>query len=149
MIGPLKKLKKYWGLYPLFVLSVYGRLRRFRSLFLVDDLLDGLLEVVHADRLAAPPDGEHAGLGDDGLDVGAARILHLPDDLRYVHVRLHGHLAGVDLEYGFTALLVRQRDLYDTVEPAGPQYCRVKHVYAIRGRHDPHVTPISKPVHLR
>src|SRR5581483_1669619 len=51
---------------------------------LAQELADRLLEVGHADAVALLPDGEHARLGADGLDVRARRVLaHLEREARH------------------------------------------------------------------
>lgn len=102
---------------------------------LVEDLGGGELEVLLRDVDSPLPQGVHAGLGADALQLGAGAPVHLLGDLGQVDAPRQVHLAAVDAQDVGAGLDRRGRELDLPVDAAGPQQRGVEDVQPVR-RHD-------------
>lgn len=112
------------------------------------DALAGGAEVGHLDAHAALAQGEQAGLGADGLDVGAREVVLLGDELVEVDVLVEAHLAGVEVEDLALRVLVRVLEQDLAVDAPRADQRRVQRLDLV-GRHDHlDVAPVVEAVQL-
>ena len=113
-----------------------------------EDLVFGLLKVVHGDQIAAPAGRKQGGFVGQVLQVGSGKSGGAPGQDGEVHGVGQGGAAGMDLEDGFPAFEVRDRDHHLAVEATGTQQGRVQDVGTVGGGDEDHPFVGLKAVHF-
>ena len=103
---------------------------------LLHDLTAGHLKVFLSDMYPTLSEGEHTGLGTDGLTLGTTGIEHLLGNDLEVDAADEIHLAGVDLHNGHTVLHVRVGEFDLAIDAAGSEEGGVEDIYTVRGHND-------------
>ena len=128
------------------------------ALFLVHDArlplgtghhaVDGLLDLLHRDRLLGATRGEQRGLVDHVRQVGTREARRASREHGHVDRGVERLAARVHLQDGLASLQVGPVDHDLSVEAAGPQQRRIQDVGAVRRGHQDHRRPLVEPVHL-
>ena len=113
-----------------------------------DDLVEGVLDLVHANEGLAVAGGEQSGLVEE---VGKVSTRKSDRDLCHagkIHTGLQGLVAGVDLQDVLAAADVGTVDLDLTVKAAGTEQSGVKHVGTVGGGDDHDALVRAEAVHF-
>ena len=105
----------------------------------LDDLVDGVEQVLLADALPASSDGEHAGLGAHTADVSTSRVRAEASDQFKADVLVECHRLGVDLEDLHAALQLWQAELNLAIKTTGSGESRVESVRSVGSHEHLHV----------
>src|SRR4051794_22669431 len=122
--------------------------QRGRGLHAGDDALDGVVEVVAGDRVAAAAGAEDRRLVADVGEVGAGEAARLLGDEVEVGVLAQRFVARVDVEDPPAAPDVGRRDVDLAVEAARAQERRVELLEQVGGGHDDEPAARREAVHL-
>mmetsp|Transcript_10690 Transcript_10690/g.27212 ORF Transcript_10690/g.27212 Transcript_10690/m.27212 type:complete len:286 (-) Transcript_10690:281-1138(-) len=117
-------------------------------LLLVEGLFLGFDEVVVLDLHSSLAEGEEAGLGADGLDVGAGKFVLGHDELLEVDVVGEVHAAGVDAEDVALGLDVGEGEFDLAVDAAGADEGGVEGFHLVGGHDDLDVAALVEAVEL-
>lgn len=71
---------------------------RLTLILSLKDTLTSSSEILHLHSHTTLAEGHEAGLGADGLDIGAGKVVLLADEFFEVDVFAEGHFAGVEEE---------------------------------------------------
>ena len=112
------------------------------------DLVLGLLELLHGDRAAPGPSGQQGRLVDQVGEVGAGESGRAARQGAGRDAVVHRHLAHVHLENQLAAANVGQRNHHLAVEAPGAQKRRVQHIGPVGGGDDDDALAAGEPVHL-
>lgn len=77
------------------------------------------------------PQSNHTCLDTDSLQLRTIKLVCTPRKLLKVHVTVHRHLPGVDLENSGACGLVWKREFNLPVQTAGSEKCRIENVNTI------------------
>ncbi|OPY05950.1 MAG: hypothetical protein A4E61_00125 [Syntrophorhabdus sp. PtaB.Bin184] len=113
-----------------------------------EDLVLGVLEVVHFDGLFVPPRRNEGGLVDEVGEIGSGEPRCSPRDDGKIDVLVNKGFARVDLEDLLPALHVGSG--YDDlpVKTAGTKQGRIEDIWSVGGGHDDDALVGLKAVHL-
>mmetsp|Transcript_8389 Transcript_8389/g.28756 ORF Transcript_8389/g.28756 Transcript_8389/m.28756 type:complete len:402 (-) Transcript_8389:352-1557(-) len=114
----------------------------------LDDLVDGVQEVLLRHDLPPRPDGEHPRLCAHGPDLRARRVWAKPREKLKPDAPLDVHGPRVDVEDLRPGLQVGQPELHLPVQPPGPEQRGVQGVRSVGGHQDLDVAPRVKAVEL-
>mmetsp|Transcript_7187 Transcript_7187/g.15374 ORF Transcript_7187/g.15374 Transcript_7187/m.15374 type:complete len:342 (-) Transcript_7187:476-1501(-) len=112
------------------------------------DLHDALHKVFMHDFAAIRSQRQHSSLHAHRLEHCAVEILRGPRQLVVVHVLVHAHLPGMNLQNPRSRAFIRMWELDLPINPPTPQQRRVQNIHPIRRRN--HLNPIitAKPIQL-
>ena len=113
-----------------------------------DDLVLGLLEILHVHQTLVGARGEQRRLVHQVGEIGAGETGRPAGDYIRVHVFGDRHLAHVHLEDQFASAYIRQRHVHLAVETAGAQERGVEHIGAVGGGDHDDAFVALKAVHL-
>ena len=82
-----------------------------------------------------------------GLQISSHKPMGNLGYAKEIHIISQRHTPGVDFQYFKTAVLIRYRDLYLTVEPPGPSQGGIEDVWDIGGADNDNLTSGGKTVH--
>ena len=112
------------------------------------DLVLGLLELLHGHRLVPDPSGQQRRLVYQVGEVGAGETGRSAGQGAGRHAFVYRNLAHVHLENQLAPTNVRKRHYHLAVEATGAQQRRIEHVRPVGGGDDDDAFAAGEPVHL-
>jgi hypothetical protein len=85
-------------------------------------------EVFMSQFRGALSQSNHTCLNTDGLQLGAVKFVRTPRKLFKVHIVVHCHLSGMDLENSSPCGFVWKREFDFPIQTAGSQKSRIKNI---------------------